>query len=938
MASSSSSSSPTAVLTPRAAVRILGLPWSALHLEAVEGNNKPQCTRRLKKAFVEATLKCHPDLFPDDPMSTQRFRELTDALRVALEYVERGASGDDDEETRTAASTATRSSSATDRSAWRTLDKLQHRVAEYHALLRHTPPCETPSCATDGAASAVMRPITEICRRENLAASRLWQLTHDLPTLLCGRDAALFDVFCFHPPRCAERLEPLAMRLAEHLPTLVHDVVFHRRHRIRTGFSKKDEWELFGFGATSNGSHHQARRIEDMNMKPLVLLGCLILVERPHMIPMFQLLGSEGSAKRAASSPDDAACGGADDDAQDAYGMSATESRDMDREAGLIACGRGGVKSGTDIACCRELRCVITGDDTLQDMVRKFGEWEAASFDRLRLEMSLASRIQLLSSMLQLPVGASDSDDGSVAEDRSCALTLPADLTMSMEDMRPVALTIHRLMCTLSLMSDLADDGVALLPNENDPLLPTARLRTAVDAVASLAVEAVPYVRGGIQLLIPSGAAERAKCLAQHRSDVCSPSMDGHPEVTFETEGRSCPSSAEGDSQGDSEIPKKDLRPPHRVVRHPSACDIADVQFGVTVELHQCADVLVKRIHDALNQVMTLVKASQDVMPHALELRRRLAADEFTVEKVEIKPGVQADDLSVPPPQAVLSKATDDAAAKPQCEPCDEAPSLEHSLSASAASFDVGDFGDFFSATATTNPTISQSHSFPRRIHQRHGIQCVARVLNMLAPEEVLLWERLDEMRDLVAEKQGVASPMNVFYQCRPYDLQGGRGRDVRQAADEAQVSWDASSAGGWCGEGSDGVDSVLLTRRELDDPSAFRGWLEDVLEQSSLARAARTLMQSEGIDFVERHPNLPVAHFLSFLHVFVSPAGAAARQALLHTGGGARMGFVMVVTPGTCDVREGGRLMVPWYFDPSQLIAALESAGGSDGTRYLQD
>ncbi|KAH8604515.1 hypothetical protein ERJ75_001710000 [Trypanosoma vivax] len=121
----------------------------------------------------------------------------------------------------------------------------------------------------------------------------------------------------------------------------------------------------------------------------------------------------------------------------------------------------------------------------------------------------------------------------------------------------------------------------------------------------------------------------------------------------------------------------------------------------------------------------------------------------------------------------------------------------------------------------------------------------------------------------------------------------------------------------GWLGEAEEGVGNAVITHRELQCSASFRAWLEEVVEQSVLDRECRRLLTESGIGYIVRDPSLPLAQFLSFLKVFV---GATAVRAVLE--GSSRttrtitsedVGFVLVVG-ATCDVRDGGQFVVPWW------------------------
>ena len=65
------------VLTPRQALRILSLSPTADLTPAA-----------IKKAYIQQTLQCHPDLHPNDPNANDNFRNLSDAFRIALKTLE----------------------------------------------------------------------------------------------------------------------------------------------------------------------------------------------------------------------------------------------------------------------------------------------------------------------------------------------------------------------------------------------------------------------------------------------------------------------------------------------------------------------------------------------------------------------------------------------------------------------------------------------------------------------------------------------------------------------------------------------------------------------------------------------------------------------------------------------------------------------------------
>ncbi|PWU84583.1 hypothetical protein C4B63_216g18 [Trypanosoma cruzi] len=86
--------------------------------------------------------------------------------------------------------------------------------------------------------------------------------------------------------------------------------------------------------------------------------------------------------------------------------------------------------------------------------------------------------------------------------------------------------------------------------------------------------------------------------------------------------------------------------------------------------------------------------------------------------------------------------------------------------------------------------------------------------------------------------------------------------------------SFNEELIGGWMGEAEDGADDAVITHKELESGSAFREWLEEVVEQSSLNSECHRIVDEAGVGYVMRDPALPLPQYLSFLKVFCAAAG----------------------------------------------------------------
>ena len=151
------------------------------------------------------------------------------------------------------------------------------------------------------------------------------------------------------------------LKIAKQLPRLVKSVVKRRQLDYTYDVS------MHGFGS---GDDVRRRRIEEMTMKPLVLVGSLII------------LPNQEAAQ---------AVGFADGTCQSAEG-----------ESSFMVVGHTTPMRSSDIRCCKDLICVLHGDLSFDEMVQRFATWERHSFDRVRVELAVGNVASLISSMLHL--------------------------------------------------------------------------------------------------------------------------------------------------------------------------------------------------------------------------------------------------------------------------------------------------------------------------------------------------------------------------------------------------------------------------------------------------------------------------------------------------------------------------------------------------------
>lgn len=784
------------VLTPRQALRILSLaPTADLTPVAI------------KKAYIQQTLQCHPDLHPEDPNANDNFRNLSDAFRIALKTLEmqRGSNG---ARGRTGVREGVGLTEEELYDPQAALESLRQAMVAYRTHQRRN---EATSSATGPAPSALsdaqeadtgafctpsLEDISSVCQREAVAMRRVYTFCTDLPAVLCGsHSAALFEAVAFFHARYVESMSACVMRFAQNLPILVRRVVKNRRKYVDNKTAAVVQG--IGTGARPKGG----QRIEDMAMKPLVLMGALIF-DLPEV-------GEGGDAPGQYAETND-----------DASHMKASSS----------TCG---VSQPSDIQVTDELKCVIYPTDSISDITAKLGKWEAASFQRLKVELAIVDVNRLLSGMLGLQ------DEEATSQSNSHLSVMP-HLSQTFAATETVLRTLQSLASDLCCHFDPALD-IAITEEVVDAM----HLHETADASSSRRDDDAAE---SLELPILVAQCRRLAALAR-------PTIRGNTILTWnanETEELVTETEVRAETQPRKDQQRKTVASPKYVVGRHLTCSTAETLFfTVSVVLTKDFRSFLLSLRHALKHVIQATNDSKRVLFELLPLREATLKEEY---------------IALPP-------SVDD----------------------------------------TDSP-----------FRYRGPIHCFPRICNMDAKREHALWKHLHAHREYVALHASTMNPINVFYECFPYDPESPEYRAT--AADTT-----AGVLAGWVGGGVDGCDNVIITAQELDDAAHFREWLEEVVAQSSLNREAEEVLAKAGVGYVSRDATLPLANFLSFAKVFVQSLAVRGvlerRDGGTHTSGTVTsddIGLSIIVSPSRCDVCDGGRLFVPWYVDPSILLALL--------------
>lgn len=771
-------------MTPRQALQILALSSSA-----------DLTPTSVKKAYLQQTLRCHPDLHPHNPKATEDFRSVSDAFRVVLKVIEarrcreKGTpirSGSDD--------SALYDAQAALESLRRAILMYQEHKQEEESAneVRGEVPCGT---ASDAFFTPSLEYVSSICQREARAMRRVHIFCTELPVVLCGsKAAALFEAVAFFHTRYVESMSACVLRFSKNLPIIVRRVVKNRRRHVREGYSPLAS----GIGT---GSRPRIQRLEDLGMKPLVLVGALL----------FEI-------------PDRSADAAARDGASGALPSS--------NRSHTVSGSTCGVSNPQDVRISEELRCTIHPSDTIADIVEKLGKWEAASYERLKLELAIVDANALLSDMLGIH------DDCGRAE-QQFAVQPHLEETSSATEV--ILRTVQKLATELCHVFDSAMDSEV-----SEEVINAMSLEGDWDNAASRKDDEI-----AVNLPLPLLVAQSRRLVSAAR-----PMIRGNIILTWSDSADLAQETTELATVPESAGPFTGDYKKHHVARHASCSTAESILFSVSVELTKDLRVFLLRLRHVLKRMLQAANASKRLLFELLPLRESVLKEEFI-------------------PLSAAKEAVDA-----------ESPELQY--------------------------------------RYRSPIHCLPRVCNMSTAWEYELWKLAFAHREYLAAHSVAMNPINIFFECIPYDISAS---DRRQSSPSQSAA--AFITAGWVGDGPDGCDSAIVTSQELGDPVAFKAWLEEVVEQSSLNREAEKTLADAGVGYVTRDPELPLAQYLSFVKLFIQ--SSAVRSVLERSHSSANgaataesVGLSIIVCSDRCDVRDGGQLFIPWYMDPSILLALL--------------
>ncbi|RNF07595.1 putative DNAJ-domain protein [Trypanosoma rangeli] len=819
-------------MTPRVALTTLGL--TSVSLSDISQS-------RVKKAYIAQTLRCHPDLHPDDPDATEKFRRLSEAFRVALKSLEM----------KMHAGGTVKNVSMDDSQS--VLDALRRAIVTYHNCRDATRSGGGGEEEEGGAHHAEERLgafyshsleyVSSVCQTEALAMQRVKLFCDELPEVLCGKSCALFEAVAFFNARYVEAMARCVLRFSKNLPIIVNRVVKGRKRYVRYTYNKANS----GVGT---GSRPHQQRIEEMAMKPLVLVGALLFSLKP-------TLTVDACASRChedSQTPPDS------------------------QEEVKSTCG---AVSEREIKICEELKCTIYPSDSIGEITKKLGRWEAASYERLQLELAMVDTTALLSNMLDL---------------HEHPLTVMHHLHLPREVSEKVSLTLQKLVCGFCYHCDEPTDDEAA-SGEGGRQVSEKRIADGIRRCRHLAGVTAPYIEGNIALTWNSKTP-----LVESAEEVAVGGEDGARWKCRE---------------------KDEVNHDIVVARHMSCCTAEIIRFSVAVKLSKDIGEFLTRLIAAMESVQEEAESANSLLPLLLEVRKKVMNEEFIPQ--EMKPCCEEEI----PCLKTRGKKEEETSTGMRNAPGEETKRYD----ATKEGMKLHIFADPVK-NALREDNKEEETTGTIRYCYRGPIRCFPRIFSMSTAKELNYWQMLHENRVYLAQHAPAMNPINVYYNSMPHNS--------RQHAMHAEEdSFKEELIGGWIGEAEDGADDAVITDKELESSPVFREWLQDVVEQSSLSRECHRIASEAGVGYVMRDPALPLPQYLSFVKIFCAAAGVRgileSKASRTRTATAADTGLTIVV--GTeCDVRDGGRLLVPWWIDPSILLALLQDDAHGGGTRQIED
>jgi hypothetical protein len=927
---------PPSALNPRRALEVLGIR-SSMGLTTLD----------IKKAYARQSLRCHPDINPK-PDAKEQFQLLTEAVGVAVQAVLKN------ERTKRSGDKAGTVAAPTAEDALRSaLDehlKAKRRLSGSPVPQRDRAPRESTARDqkrvsgidddgdeqlefSDAFYTPTVEEITRVCQQEAECMRLIHRFCNELPATLCGHQRMLFDCIGSADPHCVAPLAEAMDRFAKNLPVIVRRVVKLREKtkgrrqptskrivkglgagaavaRRAAAIAQDEEGGDQGGNPSASFSPADGDRIEDMPLKPLVLIGALLFTDN-----------------RVSADP-----------------ISTADEKPADDVAQLI--------KSSGVQCCRELCCVLRITDSVDDIAEKMAVWELQSYHRLRLELSIASTASLFFSLLELPddhsagIRASPALSTSAMQGRvrltasharACgsgvSFHVPPTLWHPLHVIERVSLTVQRLSCLLCQVPSTPEhdserraekwgnpeQAGGAGPSENTSAAST-RLLLEIRELCRVH-RVLSHIEGHITLvwdpksidqeLVSSPEMLAAADVESGRSDKAAPAEDDRPDGTQGGKG-------------------------YVVRRHPRCCSADAVQFAVSVRLSRSLPVFLNRLLGAFREVAIKARDALANLPAIQEIQLRIRRDEFI--PVDVPPQIESGGAPASPPS--------------------DGDRVDEFAGGSNRTYEFlseySGLGDLGLAPSPHRHLLLEERGraslavASKSFRHRAAIRCVSRVCNMDQAAEHLFWQLLFGEREFIASQPADSLPsgLNVFFECLPYspstipatvtadDVLGQWPLKPLEEVHQQEGSISLSSLSlGWAGDSADG-DLATISREELASAEKFGRWLRELVSDCRLACEARELLRRSGIGYISREPYLSPRHFLTFVQLYCKSSAARAaveagarRQPSAGAEGqmmtASAIGFAIQVG-AECDVRDGGNWVIPWNVDPAMLIGLL--------------
>lgn len=974
----------------------------------------------IKKAYIQQTLRCHPDLFPEDPESNEKFKQLGEAFRVALQALssfstwsmgkEREGKGDPfsgegSEDTTTQSALAALRRAMIDYHSQREKEALMMKTVFDHS---HHHPDNKQKTANKGSSSSSstdsnnssmddipheyspfytpsLEYIQHVCHLENTAREEIMKFCLDLPSMLSGK-GALFETIAFFHTRYAAQTAACVSRFSKNLPVIVSRVVRQRKSgRRRQTESIKNTVKMVGTtpgaiaaaasGIGTSDSRHRTEeginfRLEDMSMKPLVLMGALL--------------------------------------------FDVSSSSKLELEEREVSSSFPGITSPTEVKVCRELQCLIHPSDALGTIVDKIALWEQESFERLKLELAMSNVCTLLANVLGLEE-ASSSSGGTIS------ISVIPHLESPHADVFRILTMLQKLaagMCGCldeSLDNSYTKDEIisnVLVEPESEATQSSSKNNSQ----AAEQEEAPPPSHASEKQTqsfrspscwwwekcsakktsAPDGPLPFLLALCRKLSVLAAPHLRGNVLLTWPKDVGAGLKEESSPSSRDAANHLPDPSGSFLVGRHPTCCVAEDFAFTLSLILTPDVGSFLNRWYAAFSRVLREAHRSQCELPRVLAVREAVSTEEFipVTEEHEERGGRGETNETIIGESGGVQKRSSPPPPLPF-----------HNVEDDENNRDPREIGGQLKLPGRERSSMTGEGwglEGGRRYRHRPAVFTFPRVLNMNTAREGTFWRRIHHHREYLARHSPLMNPVNVFFNCFPYDPEappppqypgtrcawdagddapaaenrqeepetraqsaftnGKTSNDSFQEGDEnpraGKESVDGGGEseaphqdrggetshhlqdegeGGWLGPQphDPSVDAVVLTSSTLASPQAFKEWLEEVVTQSSLQRRIQHVLEEAGIRYVVRDRALPLHLFLSFVEVFIR--ASAVRSVLESRASSSRQGVsaldsqdvgLTIIVGSVCDVRDGGRLYVPWSMDPSVLVALLEDDG----------